>query len=479
MSINRNRQAALILGALLTLAGGQRLWNAWDLPPLTGYDAPGHAGYMFTLIKTAELPHPHDGWSTFHPPLYYIFGARVWGLLEPWGPRAVVAGIRAIGALAGLAAGAAAFLLLRQLRYGIAITGVATALLLFVPVSQLSAVMIGNEAFAAAWVALALGATVQLHAAPRERSWATAAGLLAGLAIAAKFTGVLALVGCALPYARALVNRRTRDRGLLISAALCFGIATLVGGPTYLRNFAVTGTPLPTTFQLEPMKSIEAQLVIRPRRLHDFLTLPPGAVLRPSLYHVAERQGDYRNRNPAMTSVWGLTYAGAWSDVFAHRTRPIVLQQDGTWYAPTLGLLGLVPTLLLVAGFGAALMALVRTRAGAPDAPLTATALLGLLFYIVLLVAKPSAAAVKCSYLLGLALPASVFFARGVALLPRPLAFAALLLSSAAAVVAALVFTSDLFFPPREMFSVWPSFAERLPKSYILEAIHALGIATE
>ncbi|MGH0032559.1 MAG: hypothetical protein ACQGVC_22435, partial [Myxococcota bacterium] len=89
----------------------QYAWNAWTVTPLTGYDAPGHADYMFTLRAEGRLPHPYQGWSTFHPPVYYVLGAGVWSLLEPLGPRAVVAGIRGIGGVALFGMGAVAFLL--------------------------------------------------------------------------------------------------------------------------------------------------------------------------------------------------------------------------------------------------------------------------------------------------------------------------------------------------------------------------------
>ncbi|MDX1437924.1 MAG: NADH-quinone oxidoreductase subunit N, partial [Anaerolineales bacterium] len=49
----------VLLVALLSLAG---------VPPLAGFDAAAHAGYVLTLVDEGRLPHPHEGWSTFHPP---------------------------------------------------------------------------------------------------------------------------------------------------------------------------------------------------------------------------------------------------------------------------------------------------------------------------------------------------------------------------------------------------------------------------
>lgn len=61
------RSEVIALGTLLLLATAQRAWNACILPPLTGYDAPGNAGYILTIVAEHRLPHPLEGWSTFHP----------------------------------------------------------------------------------------------------------------------------------------------------------------------------------------------------------------------------------------------------------------------------------------------------------------------------------------------------------------------------------------------------------------------------
>ena len=56
---------------LLIAAAAQYTWNAFTVTPLAGYDAGGHAGYLLTIVEEGRLPHPLEGWATFHPPLYY------------------------------------------------------------------------------------------------------------------------------------------------------------------------------------------------------------------------------------------------------------------------------------------------------------------------------------------------------------------------------------------------------------------------
>jgi len=468
----------LALGALLATAAAQYAWNAWTVPPLTGYDAPGHAAYVLTLVETGRLPHPTSGWSTFHPPLWYLLAAGIWKLVDPLGPRAVVAGMRAIGAVAWLGAGAVAFSLARRLGASPAAALVGAALVLFVPCAQLAAVMEGNEALAAALAAAALPFVVTLAGDPGARRAALAAGLLAGLALATKFTGLFVALACAVPFLRPRLGPRAR--GALALALLVGGLAA---GPTYLRNLALLGTPFPMTRTRDPMRSVEAGFELRPRKVADYLTIDLGVLVRPSLFQLPPGPRPPRRSplapplNPAMTSVPGLTYAGAWYDALGHRL-PLPVLRRGSPAGPVLLLLGLVPTLLAAAGALGAAREAVRRRLCSPDAPLVVMSLVGVASYVGFTWTVPSLAAAKCSYLLPLAVPAAVFFARAMDALPRGLRVPALVFSAAAAGVAALVFTQGLVFPGRPLeppeLEAWRSWGSQLPGSRIGDAVSAL-----
>lgn len=462
----------LALAALLAVAAAQYAWNAWTVPPLTGYDAPGHAAYALTVVETGRLPHPLSGWSTFHPPLWYLLAAGVWKLLDPLGPHAVVAGLRAIGAAAWLGAGAVAFYLARRLGVSPAAALVGTALVLFVPVAELSAVMEGNEALAAALAAGALPALVALQRDPGARRAAVAAGLFAGLALATKFTALFVAAACAVPFLRSGLG--PRGRSALALALLAGGLAA---GPTYLRNLALLGTPFPMTRTRDPMRAVEASFEVRPRRLADYVSVDPAVLLRPTLYHLPPGPPPSPPLNPAMTSVPGLTYAGAWYDALGHRLPFRVLRQ-GSPAGPLLLLLGLPPTLLALAGALGATREAVRRRLRSPDAPLVVMSLVGVATYLAFTWNAPSLAAAKASYLLPLAVPAAAFFGRALDALPRGLRGTALALSATAAVAAALVFTQGLLFPARPLgrpeLEAWRSYAAQLPGAHIAEALDAL-----
>jgi hypothetical protein len=133
----------------------------------------------------------------------------------------------------------------------------------------------------------------------------------------------------------------------------------------------------------------------------------------------------------------------------------------------------------MLLGFGLALAEAVRRRGRSPDAPLVAMSVLGAAMFVSFTVWNQSAVAVKGSYLLPLAPAAAVFFARGLRWprLGSRARKAVLVTSGAAALAAAVVFTSGLVFPPLPpelMAGRWKLMGGILPHSYIAEAADLL-----
>lgn len=463
------RRAHLALWLLVGAAVVQRAWNLWTVSPLTGFDAPGHMGYVLTILRDHRLPQPLEGWSTFHPPLYYLAAAGVWALLEPLGPHAVLAGVRALGAALGIAAALVAHRLVRRLGGGNDVALVATALVLFVPCIQMSAVMEGNEAFAAGIAALGLPSLLALQADPRSRRAALVTGVVAGLAAISKFTGLALIAACVVPFVR-----RDLDRAMLGAAAV-LGIAfAVIAGPVYVRNVLVVGSPFPMTRLREPMATAERIQIIRPRRVPDYFTLNLDSFRRPSVFQVPRLPASFRNRNRAMTSVPGLLYASFWYDPFAHRI-PIRYHRDGYRSGPTMMAFGLVPTLLMLAGLVVATGRTLATRLRALEAPLVAMAFAGAGLLVAHTWTAQSTASVKGTYLLQLAPLAAVFFARGVDLLHGRARRAALALSLAAVAASVFVFTEGaLFWSGVPSVSVWAAWGRNLPGSHIEDAMRWL-----
>jgi hypothetical protein len=433
-----DRSARIVIVPLLLATAAHYAWNAYSLPAFIAYDARGHMQFIATIMDEGRLPHPLEGWSTFHPPLYYLLASAVsWFSRPVWSPFA----LRAISGLAILAAGLIGFRLVLHQSGNRAVACVAAALVLFVPCSQLAATSIGNEALGAGLAALAVPTLLSLHANPRNLRVAMLAGLTGGLALATKYTGLFVAAACVVPFVRAGFDRR-----MLCALVLGSLVGAAVAGPVYVRNVVLTGSPVPMTRHLEPMKSQEARLIIRERQIGDYLWIPPGSFLRPSPYQVTEEHRVGKGWNPDMTSVWALTYAGMWYDPHGHRI-PHEFHRDGIWSGPILALLGIVPTVTMLVGFVLALGELLRRRARCPDAPPVVMALVGVATFIAFTWRAPSTAAVKGSYMLPLVVPAALFFARGLAFLGPRFRIPVLVISGAAALAAATVFAHGLVFP--------------------------------
>jgi len=462
--------SGIALALLLGLAAIQYAWNAVGIPALAGYDAGPHVGYILAIVETGGLPDLYSGTLTFHPPFYYLLGSHVWSLLEPAGPDAISAGLRSIGGIATLLAAAVCwFLVLARASWPVA--WVATALVLFVPVGQMSAAMVGNEALAAGLAALALPSILALQRDPHRVGHAALAGLFAGLAFATKFSGFFVVAACAVPFLR-----RDVDRGMLRAVAIGLAIGAIIAGPVYARNWLISGSPFPFTRLEEPLKSMEAGNILRPRRVGDYLWVDPDCLLRPSIHHVAGDSLTLPRRNPDMTNVWGLAYASIWYDAQGHRI-PLEFHRDGVYTGPLLTLLGILPTALMLLGFGLAASEAVRKRGRSDDAPLVVLFGVGVGFFVAFTWWAQSVVAVKASYLLPLSVPAAVFFARGVTRIGARWRTPVLVLCTLAAICSAVIFTHELVYtaPPAErMAHRYRLMGEILPNSYIAEAVDRL-----
>ena len=447
---------------VLGLALCQWAWNANSLPPLRGYDAIGHAAYIATIASEGRLPHPLEAWSTFHPPLYYLSGALAWRLTEFRGPGAVLWSLPALSVAAWLAIGVVAFLLVRMLGHPRGVAALAAALALFVPCSQMASAMLGNEAFAAGLAALALPFVVRLQRDPRDKGAALGAGLFCGLALATKYTGLFVAAAAIVPFLR-----RDLDARMLRAAALGVAAAACIAGPVYLRNAALTGSVLPMTRELEPMRRLESILIVRERRCQDYVWLDPRVLWQPTLHRYGRSPREGPGLNPAMANVVGLDPCVR----LVRRSRSALLEAGlPPGISPDASRIAVVAPRSGPNGPGRAGARRRRSRDREGRHPLARRAARRdgcrcLATFVVFSVRAPSAAAVKASYLLPLAAPAAVFYARGLSRLGPRLRGLCIGLSVAAAATAALVFADGLAFraQPHTTGSVrtWQGIARR------------------
>jgi hypothetical protein len=257
------------LAALLVLAAAQRAWNAWTVPPLAGYDEPGHAGYILSVILEGRLPQPFQGWATFHPPLHYLLGAALWRTLSTLGPQAVDAGLRAIGSLAGLAAGWVTFGVVRRLG-GSAASALLAAASSSSSCAVMAASMIGAKALAADLPLAPRPPALQEDRAGPARP---PRGLLAGLALATKYTG---------PARRRPLfpSQAGSDRAAPMLSPAALAVVSWPG--VYARNLLTGSFLLMTRGVTRGARSI---LTAGSRGVLDYLSFPAGNPAA-SLYHV-------------------------------------------------------------------------------------------------------------------------------------------------------------------------------------------------
>ena len=64
-----------------------------------GYAAWGHLSYIFFLDLFRAVPYSDQGWSYFHPPLYYAVG---WGLAQSGDSEVLLRGLALFGGAASL-----------------------------------------------------------------------------------------------------------------------------------------------------------------------------------------------------------------------------------------------------------------------------------------------------------------------------------------------------------------------------------------
>ena len=443
-----SERASWMPPAIFALATMQYLWNASQVWPLSGYDGVGHAAYALTLLLEGRLPQPLEGWSTFHPPLYYGVLAALWGATAWLGAGTQLFVGRLVSVVAILVAGRVLFGILRDRGTGVAVSSAAVAILLFLPATQLAATTLGNEALGVAFASLALPAVLALQRDPTDARSAGLAGLCAGLALATKFTGLFVVGACVVPFLRRKLPRAAwRAAGLGVLAA------SLVAGPVYLRNLWLTGSPVPMTRDTGVVAKNEALFVVRERKLTDYIGLPLETLRRPSIAPRPPAAGTLRRElfNEAHVHVWGSAYASLWFDSYLRRI-PLVGHGDreGAFWGQLLAGLGLLPTATMLLGLALAVRELLRPGRSA-DAPLVGMAALALLSFVAFTVHNPAIVASKGSYLLPLLVPAGLFFAQGAAAMPSIARGVVLCVSGAAVATSALVFTADLIFTPRPL----------------------------
>jgi tetratricopeptide (TPR) repeat protein len=388
---------------LLAVCVGVRVWNALAGPRMWGYDAWGHVAYVLFLDVYRAVPYADQGWSYFHPPLYYALGA----LLARTGDADVLMrGLAMLGTLASLGvAGFAAWLVRRASPCKPWLALLAFAGVALLPVHLYASPMPGNALWASFLEAggLAVFASNELRETPSRRVDVVVAVLI-GLALLTRFSALILLLSvCSAVLARAVLDsqRRAALRRAAPRLLLLAGVSLAIAGPYYARNTASFGTPFAFSRSLPLIAQVEQAQRPGARSWRDYLSISP-ALLR-----------DADPRAPQLLhSVWGTAYAGMWADVMRESDVARSLAPRGS--DALLICAGLLPTGLALSGAALALCDLRRGRRRAIYSVLCIHALATLSAFAAFAWWAPIWSALKSTYLLGLSLPWAAFLARGV-----------------------------------------------------------------
>jgi hypothetical protein len=389
------------------LAGASIAWlslyfaKTARIPPALGFDARHHLHYVDILLQQGRLPLAAEGWSTYHPPLFFAVSALLAGL------GCGDAALKALPLLSGLGVVWMAWLLARRLfPEAPGIVSLAGLFAATLPVNLYSAAYFSNEAFHACLAAAALLAAAGLLLAEGVAARRIVlSGALFGLAALAKFT-VLVTVPVALFFLAWKLLRVERVSPARAAGALAgfAGVFLLVAGWFYARNWLHYGTPVLGNWALPGDQQVWWQ--------------QPG--FHTPAYYATFGQALLHPYLAGFHSFWDSLYSTFWGDGFiAGRTDPYRRHDFWDYGFMSAGYWIALPATALLVGGG---LRLLRETLG--DGPArrrlalgflaTATYAVGLAF-LALTLQLPFFAQAKAAYLLMLAGPLALAFAAGFA----------------------------------------------------------------
>ncbi len=406
-----------IAASMLALGAAVRINNVVEFPSLRAYDGFSHFSYIWFMADFWRVPLATNGWEFFQPPLYYWLMASVWDGFASLDPVVRLKLGTLIVALLGLSLATVSYGIVRRYFPGNRLVHLlAPGLMLFVPVHLYTAGFIGNENLTAVTCAWSL--PPMLAVLRRPTPWRAAIlGLMLGLAMLTKFTGIVVVVGALGTLGlRALVRGDWRQDGR--AAAIAGVVMLVVCGWFYARNVAVYGTPFKMSresFMLQRYEHIQTR---GQRGFLEYVLFDPLILRRPEWPRGVPLAGDRFPGVPYSAlreSVLTGVYANAWFEGYGGWVLPKISQDEAVRRSGQLLLtLGLVPSLLMLIGIW---RAFVRLRRRGWDDTLVAMLLtFGAMMAILVqgTRAVPIHAAVKATYLMPVSVVFSFWFALGV-----------------------------------------------------------------
>jgi 4-amino-4-deoxy-L-arabinose transferase-like glycosyltransferase len=405
------RSRVFLLIALLCFLSATfiRVNNNFKFIPAGGYDASGHLSYIYQMKSGWSIPLANEGWSTFHPPLYYFLMAGIWKALGGKSPWPVHIILRMVSTLLNLAIAILTLLCINLLWPEQPLTSIlGICFILFVPVHIYSSSMIGNEQLTAFLISTDLWLLILYMLKPRLRSlMAILMGVFSGLALLSKYTGALILITIVICLSQRIIfndgHRKKHVFSLLTIILICF----LISGGYYVRNMLFFGNPFVLGQDYPVIAKVMDEQPPGDRQWSDFF----GFDLR-TFYDPIIRNPEGSIPISRSRYVWSLVYSDFWFDSMAH----FLLLKSDPWrqrIGTILLWLGIFPIVLFILDVGKETAINFRERMNTPTFPLLVLLLLNLISFIIFNIKTPHFSAGKASYFLASSVPIAVFMALG------------------------------------------------------------------
>jgi len=424
--------AAIVLRALLIVFSPTPFGYVWDFY---------YEGVRY-LARSGRLPTAADCWQCYHPPVFYLAGWPGYAFGRWMGsdaPGSDASGLRWLAGLATVCAAVTIYYGYRLLRLfgcrGISLV-VGFALLVTFPCLFISSYGAEADIVLTALLSAFLFYLTRDSNTRRSIGSPLRLGVLAGIAAATKYSGLVALVtGCVSFGLQSL--ERTRRRVAIGQAVVLIVTCAAVGGWTYIDNYRRYGTPLYANgsavqgFRISDRADFHQQ--------YEFATLRVGDLMR--LVSVRAPRGTLTEL-PIYRSVPTTLHALGWSDMtffsepsrHGDPSRPYPRKRIPVALTRAVLLLGFVPEALACVG----LLVTIRRRAFRPLLTMCSVSVAAYVWWF----SSQQVWGLKTKYLLFL-LPAFIVYAvAGLAWLTRHVPWAGV---SAAVLLAALIVLTHVY----------------------------------
>ena len=346
---------ARLIQALIVLAVALRTLLVLDSPTTFGYVWDFYHDGVRVLVTEGRLPLAEDCWQCSHPPVFYLLGWPLYAMGRWLGAGEDLA-LRFTAALALPASTVVIYYGYRLLRLfgcrGASLVG-GMALLLAIPALFISSYGAEADIVVTAFLSAFIYYFTRYaaHPAAATTRQVLLIGLLAGLAAATKYSGLVALATAGIVLGWQALRGPGRARALT-HGLIVLGVCAAVGGWKYLDNVERYGTPLFAN------GSAAEGLALGTRAIagrYEFTTLRLGEVRE--LFGAGAPSGELTGF-PVYRSVPTTLHALVWSDMsfFSSRSRhgssgdPYRFKRIPVWLTMSVIVLGFVPETLAFAG---------------------------------------------------------------------------------------------------------------------------------